>query len=378
MMEREGSTIRIRRGYKTELDPNNKQQRFFMRCAGTSRFVWNWGLATWKQWYEDSKKGSGFRLCKHFNAIKDEQCPWIREMPYAVTEAAFRDLDTAFRNFFRRVKKGADKVGYPKFKSRRNPKQSFALRGTKVARDRVRLTHIGWVRLKERGYLPTNDNGAKLGTYSVVSCRAGRWYISVQVEEEIAEPQLDTLIVGVDFGIKTLATLSNGETFENPHALIKAERKLARLNKELARRKHKSANWKKTKEKLGRQYARVTNLRNHVLHEISHHVTMELRPRVIVLEDLNVKGMLSNRHLSKAIADVGFSELRRQIEYKAQWCGIEVVVADRWYASSKTCSACGWKNDALALSNRIFSCPNCGLELDRDLNAAINLQRLAV
>lgn len=370
--------MKIVRGYKTELDPNNKQRGFFIRCVGTSRFVWNWGLATWKQWYGDGNKVSGFRLCKHFNAIKDEQCPWIREMPYAVTEAAFRNLDAAFRHFFRRVKEGADKVGYPRFKSRHDSRQSFALRGTKVERDRVRLTHIGWVRLKERGYLPTSDSGAKFGTYTVISCRAGRWYISVQAEEEIAEPQEGTLIVGVDLGLKMLAVLSNGETFENPHALIEAERKLARLNRELARRKKGGANWYKTKKRLAKQYSKVANIRSHVLHNISHHITSELRPRTIVIEDLNVKGMASNRHLSKAVADVGFYELRRQIEYKAQWCGIEVLVADRWYASSKTCSGCGWKDGSLTLGDRLFRCSECGLELDRDLNAAINLQRLAV
>lgn len=369
--------MRIIRAYKTELAPNNVQEGFFRRCAGTSRFVWNWGLATWKQWYQDGQKTSGMRLCKHFNSIKDEQCPWIREIPYAVTESSFRNLDAAFGHFFRRVREGADEVGYPKFKSRNHPRQSFALRNVKIESDRVRLTTIGWVRIKERNYLPTSGSGVKFGTYATVSCRAGRWYIAVQVEEEIAEPQVGTLTVGVDFGLKTLAVLSNGETFENPHVLIEAERKLGRLNRELSRRKRGGANWHKTKHNLAKQHARVASIREHVLHESSHHVTAELRPKAIVIENLNVKGMASNRHLSKAIADVGFYELRRQIEYKAQWHGIEVIVADRWYASSRTCSSCGWHHSELTLEDRMFCCPECGLEIDRDLNAALNLKSLA-
>jgi len=359
----------VYRAYKTELNPNNKQRTCMRRFAGTARFVFNWGLAIWQQWYEDGKKPSEYSLRKYFNAIKDEQCPWIRAIPYAITEGAFRDLGAAFQHFFRRVKDGSEKVGYPRFKSRYRGKLSFHLCDTRVEHDRVRLTGIGWVRLKERGYLPTSSSGTKFGTYATVSCRAGRWYIAVRVEEEIPESRNGILVIGIDFGLKTLAVLSNGETFENPHALLQAEQKLARLGRELARRKHGSTNWCKTKKKLARQYAKVANIRRHVLHNVSHYVTAKLRPRTVVIENLNVKGMMANRHLSKAVADVGFCELRRQIEYKARWHGIEVIVADRWYASSKTCSGCGWVNDDLTLADRTFVCQECGLELDRDLNA---------
>jgi putative transposase len=362
----------VMKAYKTELAPNNIQRTFFARCAGASRFAYNWGLATWKQWYEDGKKPSAYSLRREFNAIKYEQCSWITELPYTVTEGAFYNLGAAFQHFFRRVKNGDNKVGYPKFKSRRHPKQSFHLKNTKVQFDRVRLQGIGWVRLKERNYIPTDV--VKYGTYATVSRQAGRWYISVLAYEDESEPvNNSTLVIGADFGLKTLVVLSNGETFENPHCLIQAEQKLKRLQRELARRKKGGANWRKTKAKLQRQYTKVTNVRKHILHNISHHVTFDLMPKTIVLEDLNVRGMMSNHHLAKAISDVGFYELRRQIEYKAKERGIEVIVADRWYPSSKTCSACGWKNDDLALSDRVFQCPQCGLITDRDLNAAQNL-----
>ena len=369
--------MQIIRAYKTELDPTDKQRTAFLQCAGTSRFVFNWGLATWQQWYEDGKKPSAYSLRKHFNAIKAEQCPWIYDIPYAVTEASFQNLDAAFKNFFRRVKQGDDKAGYPKFK-RRSGNKSFQLKSTRIEHGQVRLTHIGWVRLKEHGYIPCSDRGIKFGTYATVSERAGRWYISVLTKETVADPTNDSVLtVGIDFGLKTLAVLSNGETFPNPHALIVAEQKLSRLQRELSRRKRGGANWQKTKAKVARLYAKIANIRKHTLHDISHHVTADLRPRAIVIEDLNVSGMMSNRHLSKAVSDVGFYELRRQIEYKAQRLGIEVIIADRWYASSKTCSGCGWKNTELTLSDRVFHCPECGLEIDRDLNAALNLQSLA-
>lgn len=367
--------MQIIRGYKTELDLNNVQRAWLGRCVGASRFVFNWGLATWKYWYEDGKKPSAYSLRTHFNNnIKDEECPWVCDIPYAVTEGAFADLGAAFQNFFRRVRQG-ETPGYPRFK-RRDGRGSFKLRGVKVERDQVRLTHIGWVRLKERGYLPITGT-AKHGVYAVISERAGRWYIAVQVYEEIADLEPGTLIVGIDLGLKTRAVLSNGEEISVPKPYYDHQRKLARLGKELSRRKKGGQNWQKTKEALAREHAKIANIRTHWLHQISHHIIYDLHPATVVLENLNVSGMVKNRHVAKAVSDAGFYELRRQIEYKAQWAGIEVIIADTWFASSKTCSACGAKRATLTLSERTFVCSECGLEIDRDLNAALNLQGLA-
>jgi len=364
------------RAYKTELKPNNKQATFFWRCAGVGRFVFNWGLATWKQQYDDGEKPSAYGLRVQFNAIKRDECPFVTEVPYAVTESAFQNLKSAFQHFFRRVKNGDKKVGYPKFKSRKHPKQSFRVRNTEVEHDRVRITGIGWVRLKERGYIPT---AGKYGVYATISLKAGRWYISVLVENQDEAPiNKSTLVVGADFGLKMLVVLSNGETFENPHCLKEAMSKLNRLQRELSRRKQGGSNWRKTKLKLQRQHAKVARIRVHILHNISHHITADLRPRVIILEDLNVSGMVSNHHLAQAISDVGFYELRRQIEYKAARYGCDVLLASQWYPSSKTCSRCSWHNKDLTLGDRIFNCPECGLELDRDLNAAMNLAKLGM
>jgi len=364
--------MRVLKAYKTKLSPNNRQRGFFRRCAGTARFVYNWGLADRIDRYERGEKTSLYEQKKRFNALKYEEFPWIREVPASISEATFINLNTAYQNFFRRVKQG-DTPGFPKFK-RKGHHESFQLRGVRVRADGVYISKLGWVRLGERGYIPTDSE--KYGVYATVSLRAGDWYISVLVYDDIEGIEASGEVIGVDFGLKDLAICSNGQVFENPRPLREAQRKLARLNKELARRKKGGANWHKTKAKLQKAHARVVNIRRYTLHQISHYLTYELKPAVIVLEDLNVSGMSKNHNLAQAISDVGFSELRRQIEYKAAWCGIEVVIADRWFPSSKTCSNCGTVRSELALNQRTFNCPDCGYTIDRDLNAAINLAAL--
>jgi putative transposase len=367
------------KAYKTELDPNNKQRGYFAQCAGATRYVYNWGLAEWKRQYEAEEKPSADKLRKQFNTQKDELCPWIRGLPYAIVEAAFLNLGLAFKNFFRRVRNG-EKPGYPKFKKRGARRSGFQLRGYKTETDRVWLgKRIGWVRLKERGYIPTDvsyqNNG---GVYATISERARRWYISILVEEPDMEPVNGSGVIGVDVGIKALAACSDGTIFANPKALHKYKRKLKRLQRELSRRQKGSKNWHKTKARIAKAHQQIANVRKHALHQVSHYVTQELAPQTIVIEDLNVNGMVKNHHLAQAVADASMSELHRQIGYKADWMDIKVIKADRWYASSKTCSSCGSVKEKLSLSERTFTCPDCGLEIDRDLNAARNLAALGI
>jgi len=372
--------MEIIKAYKTELDPNNKQRTLMGRCCGTARYVYNWGLAEWKRQYEAGEKPSRFKLCKQFNAQKDEICPWIRTLPYCVTGSAFVNLDSAFQNFFRRIKNGDKEAGYPKFKKRGRGNSSFQMRGYKTASDAVWLgRRFGWVRLKERSYIPAEVAYLKNGgaTYATISKQAGRWFVSVQVKEEIPEPTNgSTLIIGMDFGIKALAVCSDDTVYENPHALRMAQRKLARLNRELKRRTEGGSNRGKTKQKLQRQHAKVANIRKHTLHQISHDVIVNKHPAVVVIENLNISGMMKNHCLAQAIVDCGFCELRRQIEYKAKRHGVQVIVADRWMPSSKACSQCGCIKDDLKLSDRVYKCEHCGFEIDRDLNAARNLAAL--
>lgn len=400
------------KAYKTELGPNNKQKGFLSQCAGASRVVFNWGLAEWTAWFFDAgiRPVSQERLKKYFNCmIKDENFPWLRDYPYSITEATFINLGRSFDNFWRQRKDGtvqkritqlksrgrwAKRVaktlekdrpyicaepGFPRFK-RRGDNQSFQLKEFRVYRDRIEIgrrcdvTGIGAIRLKESDYIPVNAQ--RYGTYATVSQRAGRWFVSVLVQEECQTIKTTGKVVGVDFGINTLATCSNGVVFPNSRPLEQGLRKIRALNKELDRRQQGGANWKKTKKKLARAHFKVSNIRSHLLHQINHYLTHVLRPGVIVLEDLNVSGMMKNRYLARSIADVGFAELRRQIEYKAKWCGIRVVFADRFEPTSKRCSGCGEIKEDLSLTHRVYRCDFCDLVIDRDLNAAINLAAL--
>jgi len=366
-----GGLMRVALGYKTELDPNDRQAAKFRRFAWIRDFVFNLGLWEWERQYKRDMKPNAWKLRKQFNEAKREYFPEALEAPYAVTETAFRDLGDAFKHFFRRVKNG-EEPGYPKMA---HGAQSFCVRNIDVEHDRVRITGVGWVNLKERGYIPTTDTGKKFGTYATISKRAGRWFVSVLAYEDIEPVDINGHVMGVDLGIHHLAVCSDGKVFENPKALTQGLRKLGRLGKELARRKKGGKNWKKTKAKLQKAHYRVSNIRESALHEVSSYLVRKA-PHMVVIEDLNIKGMVKNRHLARAVSDAAFYKLRRQIEYKSEWAGIEVLVADRWMPSSKTCSRCGCIKEDLTLADRMFVCEHCGYEVDRDLNAAMNLAAL--
>jgi len=291
-------------------------------------------------------------------------------------QEALRNLDRAFAHFFRRVKEKRAgkkvKVGFPHFKSRKNGLGSFRLTGAMhVFENAIQLPRLGRLRLKECGYLPMA--GVHLLS-ATLSERAGRWFVSLQVEMEIADPQAEQKgSVGVDLGILRLATLSDGEGVDNPHALRRAQTKIRRVQRCVARRQKGSANRKKAVQQLARAHYRVANIRKEAVHQATSRLAKT--KSVIVLEDLNVSGMLKNHHLAQAIADVGLYEFRRQLSYKGKWYGCEVQIADRYYPSSKRCSRCGRVKPDLALSERMYRCIYCGLELDRDWNAALNLEQ---
>ncbi len=369
--------MKIIRAFKTEFDPNNKQRTLFLQYAGTSRFVYNWALSDRIERYKRGEKSNIYEQKRRFNALKKTESPWLDGIAYTVTESAFANLDRAYQNFFRRVKQGKEKAGFPHFKSRKDGIGAFTMRGCLHTRQNgVKLPNIGWVRVKEQDYLPVSD--VKILSMNI-SEQTGRWFVSVQIEQEVADPTpAKNKPLGIDVGIKTLATLSNGKVFANPKTLYHHEAQLAHLQRELCRRKKGSKNREKTKIKVQRQYAKISNIRKWHLHQVSSYVTAKIKPSIVVLEDLNVKGMMANRHIAKSVADASFSELSRQIQYKAQWNGIDVVIAGRFYPSSKTCSACGAIKPVLTLNERTFVCHQCGMILDRDLNAAMNLASLAV
>ena len=293
-------------------------------------------------------------------------------------QEALRNLDEAFTHFFRRCAlkkqgKWQGKLGYPKYKTKKTGLGSFRLTGSiVVSATAIVLPRLGRLRLKEREYLPSS--GVKILS-ATVSEQAGHWYVSLQVEEELAVPENTGPVVGIDLGIKSLATLSDGTVIPNPRHLKRHLKKLKRLQRVVSRRQKGSHNRKKAVRKLARLHRQITNQRHNTLHQVT--TRLAKTKSVLVIENLNVSGMLKNHHLAQAIGDVGFSEFKRQLLYKAAWYGSRVILADRWEPSSKRCSGCGWIDADLTLSDRIFHCEQCGLVLDRDLNAAINLMQLA-
>jgi putative transposase len=392
--------VQVVRGYKTELDLNNEQRTACLKHAGCARFAYNWGLARSQEVSRATgKRPTPIDLHKDLNKLKQTDYPWMYEVSKCAPQEALRDLDTAYKNFYRRAalkKQGKfkGKIGFPTFKKRSKGIGSFRLTGAiKVFEGSVQLPRIGRVRLHERGYIPTD---AKILS-ATVSEHAGRWFVSVQLEEEQEQPactlvppanaasqlaplrQADqktaTTAIGVDLGIKTLATCSDGMIFENPRALKHAQKKLRRLERQKSRRKKGSKNRAKTCRKLARQHARIANIRKDASHKLTSYLCKN--HTLIAIEDLHVAGMLKNHCLAQAVADSNFGEMRRQFEYKARWHGIHLVVIDRFSPSSQTCSCCKWRAEGLTLADRVFVCLDCGYVADRDYNAAKNIRNVA-
>lgn len=371
----------ITRGYKVELDPNNVQRTLLLKHAGAARWAFNWGLRQKIDSYQATKRSpNAMELHRELNKLKKAPkdqggVPWMYEVSKCAAQEGLRNLDKAYKGFFRRCKQGAKRKGFPRFKSRHKGIGSFTLTGSlKVTSEgtHIQLPRLGKLRLKEVGYLPTS--GAKVLS-ATVSERAGRWFVALSVEEEHEDPKPLSGVLGVDVGINHLAVTSEGEVFENPRALSGALKRLRHLSKTVSRRKKGSNNRRKAKLQLARQHYRISCIRRDSLHKATTAIAKQAG--IIVIEDLNVAGMLKNRRLSRALSDASLSEFHRQLEYKAEWYGATLVKADRFFPSSKRCSRCGHVKERLDLSERVYRCERCGLVMDRDLNAACNLKTLA-
>ncbi len=380
--------MRIQRAFKSELDLNTVQRTQCAQHAGAARYAFNWGLARKIAAYTCSSPGAGqanaktptaIDLHKELSQLKKDELAWMYESSKCAPQEALRNLDRAFDNFFRRLqlkKQGqlAGNVGFPKFKSKKRGLGSFRLTGTiRVFERHLQVPRLGKLKLKERGYLP--ERGVKILSVTV-SEQAGHWFVSLQVEMDRPEPVPTAKpSAGVDLGLRTLATVSDGAVFANPQALQRDLQKVKHLQQSLSRKVKGSATRRKAIRQLARAHQRVANVRCNSLHQAT--TTLAKTKSVIVLEDLNVSGLLKNHKLARAISDVGFGEFRRQLNYKAAWYGSRVVVADRFFPSSKMCSDCQSVKEELSLAERVFKCEVCGFECDRDLNAALNLARLA-
>ncbi|MGV9806843.1 IS607 family element RNA-guided endonuclease TnpB [Micromonospora chersina] len=395
--------------YRFALDLTPGQERDVLAHAGAARVAHNWALARVRAVMDQraAERTYGIPdgqltpalswslpvLRKAWNAAKQDVAPWWAECSKEAFNTGLDALARGLKNWAdsRTGKRAGRPVGFPRFKSRRRttPSVRFTTGTIRVEPDRthVVLPRLGRLKLHEsaRKLARRLDNGTARIMSATVRRDGCRWHVAFTVEVERAErrPARPDSTIGVDVGITNLAVLSTGEAEPNPRHLTTAQQRLRHLGRALSRKtgpdrrtgRGPSNRWQRAANRLGRAHARVANLRRDGLHKLTTRLARE--HGTIVVEDLNITGMLANRRLARHIADAGLAELRRQLAYKTQWSGGRLIVADRWYPSSKTCSGCGTVKAKLALSERTYQCQACGLIMDRDRNAALNLAALA-
>ena len=349
------------KSYKYRLYPNKKQQEYFAKCFGCVRFIYNRMLSDKIEYYKETKK-----KLNNTPAQYKKEFSWLKEVDSLALANAQMNLQSAYNNFFKRPE-----VGFPKFKSKKNHYYSYTTNNQGgniyVSNQYIKLPKIGLVRIKKH-----RDFKGVIKSVTVSQTPSGKYYISVLVNcEEQEKFSKSNHEIGIDLGIKEFCITSDGEMIENPKHFRKSENRLKKLQKDLSRCKRGSKNKEKCRIKVARQHEKIANQRKDFLHELSKRIICE--NQTIVLESLRVKNMIGNRKLSKSIADVAWSEFIRQLEYKADWYGREIIKIDTWYPSSQICSNCGHKDGKKALSIREWTCSVCGTQHDRDINAAINI-----
>jgi putative transposase len=356
----------IHKAYKIELKPNKTQVVLLNKSCGTARFAYNWGLAQRIKLYEaEQKSTSAITQHKELCAIKQDQFPWMYDVSKSAPQEALRNLDKAFQNFFKNIKQ-SKKPGFPKFKKKCN-RESFCIAERAYSTGtHAHLPKIGKVRLKEAREI----QGRIIST--TVSKNVDRWFVSFCTEQNIPEPKIQNgQIIGVDLGLTHFATLSDGTKIENPKVLKHYLKKIARLQRRLAKKQKCSQNRQKARIRLAKVYRKVRNIRQDFLHKLT--TNLAKTKQEIVIETLKVSNMLKNKRLAQSISDASWSEFVRQLEYKTTWYGSLLTKVDQFYPSSKLCSSCGYKLGKLSLSVRFWRCPVCGVLHDRDINAAMNL-----
>jgi len=353
----------LNKAHQIKLNPTKAQKVFFAKSFGVARFSYNWALNKWQEDYKNGEKQTAQKLIKHLNSIKKKEFVWMQETGKTCSQYAIWNVETAYKKMWK------EKTGYPKFK-KKGVKDSFVAvenyQSFKQKDNKIWIPRLGWVKCCEYLRFEGKVNNV------VISRKADIYFASVNIiSNETPMGSESQATVGVDLGIKSLAICSNGKVFENPKALKKNLKGLKRLQRGLSRKVKGSNNRKKQQMLVARKHYKVSCIRKNALHEVSSYLVNNFGK--IVIEDLNVKGMVKNHKLAQSISDCGWGELTRQLAYKALWNGVELVKADRYFASSKTCSNCGHKKEVLKLSERVFNCEVCNHTQDRDLNAANNL-----
>ena len=369
------------RGHIIELKPNNQQVTYFNKACGVARLSYNWALNEWQKQYQQDKqyrdecqklgltidesklnKPTQGKLRKQLNAIKREQFPFMMEVTKCSPQEAIIQLGDAFKRFFK------GESNYPQFRKKgKDDRFSLTNDQFKIIGRKIKIPNLGWVKMTEN----LRHQGKILS--AKVFKKANKWFVSIAVElDKVILPKPKTgKSVGIDLGITDLATLSDGTKIGAPKPLKSKLKKLQRLSKQLSRKQQGSTNREKAKTKLSRLHLKISNIRKDFLHKLTTNLVKSYD--IICLENLNVQGMIKNRKLSRAISDLGFYELKRQLVYKANQWGKQVKELNRFYPSSKTCSNCSYKLESLSLSTRYWTCPNCNTNHDRDINASINI-----
>lgn len=375
------------RGIKIRLYPTKEQEALMWKHVHASRFIYNYMLALQKERYANGEKHlSAFDMNKLLTPMKKQpEFEWLNEVSNRTLQRACADLAEAYNNMFKKFAR------FPKFKSRKRAKTAFPVQCERgnlyFTETTVQIQKLGRVKYKTDRAIPLGRDAQFHNAR--VSFRNGKWFLSFGIECESQAPELNEYSIGIDLGVKELATVAYGDDSMVFHNINKSSRvrtikcNVKRLQRSISRKYEanrqgnkfvKTRNIERCEDKLRRMYARLTDIRDNYIHQTTHRL-VSLLPRRVVMEDLNVSGMMKNRHLSKAIAEQWFYEFIRQMRYKCAWNGIEFIQVGRFYPSSKTCSCCGCVKSDLKLSDRVYSCAKCGMTIDRDLNAAINLMR---
>ncbi len=373
----------MNRSHVIRLHATPEQEVYFRKACVVKRHAFNWALARWKEALAEGERVKMNDLKAEYNQIKGEHFPWCYEVTKCAPEQAFADLGQAFANYWRMKEKGTqpklkhprkdgEEAGFPHFKSKKRDKLSFYLANDKFSVDEhtLHVPKLGDVNMTEELRFAGKIMSA------TISYRAGWWFVSIAVEVEHETPTHPGGTVGIDLGLKTLATLSDGTVVENQKHYRRGLGRIQGLSKGLSRKVEGSQNWRKQSRKLAKAHYRVACQRQDTLHKMTTRVARTYA--LIGLEDLHTKGMLANHSLAQAVSDASFFEVKRQLLYKSEQYGGSVQLVDRWFPSSKTCHACGWVKEDLTLADRAWTCEQCGTVHDRDLNAAIMVETEAV